>query len=70
MTDEALLIFTKNPDYGKVKTRLAATAGNEKAMQVYKQLVQHTQKITGLYAARKIVFYSDGQSRMMAGIML
>ena len=37
-----ILIFLKAPRPGLVKTRLAKTIGNEKACQVYRQLVQHT----------------------------
>lgn len=56
---QALIIFQKNPVYGKVKTRLAATIGNEKALAIYRQLIQHTYLITHELKADKIVFYSD-----------
>lgn len=56
---QALLIFTKNLVYGEVKTRLAATAGNEVAYQVYKQLLQHTKEITAPILTDKIIFYSN-----------
>lgn len=59
MTKEALLIFTKNPVPGKVKTRLAATVGNVVAFSVYKQLVKHTSVITSGLPVDKFVFYSD-----------
>lgn len=36
--DNALIIFIKNPVLGKVKTRLAATVGDVKAFEVYKEL--------------------------------
>ncbi len=36
-----LIIFTKYPEYGKVKTRLAATIGNGKAMKFYKTCAEH-----------------------------
>lgn len=55
----ALLIFAKNPTLGKVKTRLAATIGNDRALQIYVQLLNHTQSVTNNVAAIKIVFYSD-----------
>ena len=38
----ALLIFIKNPVLGKVKTRLAASIGNEKALKIYYRLLEHT----------------------------
>lgn len=55
----ALIIFTKNPVYGKVKTRLAATIGDVNALQIYKQLIQRTFSITYQLTVYKIVFYSD-----------
>jgi rSAM/selenodomain-associated transferase 1 len=56
---EALLIFAKNPVPGKVKTRLAATIGNERAFAVYKELLQHTAAVTGNLPVNKLLFYSD-----------
>jgi uncharacterized protein len=55
----ALIIFIKNPQLGKVKTRLAATMGNEKALEIYHLLMTHTQKITQNLAAEKYLYYSD-----------
>ena len=37
MMKEALLIFAKNPEYGKVKTRLASTIGDAQALFIYEQ---------------------------------
>lgn len=54
-----LIIFAKNPVLGKVKTRLAATLGNEKALEVYKELLAHTCDISSKVNAQKVVFYSD-----------
>lgn len=34
MNSTALIIFTRNPELGKVKTRLAKAIGNEKALEV------------------------------------
>ncbi len=56
---EALLIFAKNPVAGKVKTRLAATIGNEAALAVYLQLLSYTVGISSEVDADKFVFYSD-----------
>lgn len=55
----ALIIFTKNAEYGKVKTRLAATAGDDKAFEVYHQLIDHTHLITQHFPCNKIVYYAD-----------
>ena len=42
---KALLLFIKNPVLGKVKTRLAASVGNEMALEIYKKLLKHTRSI-------------------------
>ena len=49
----------KNLVYGKVKTRLAATIGHDKAFRIYKELIAHTRFITKELPCTKIVFYSD-----------
>lgn len=56
---EALIIFVRNPVVGKVKTRLAATMGNEKALAVYKFLLAHTKSIIENTNPIKFVFYAD-----------
>lgn len=56
----AIIIFIKNPQLGKVKTRLAATVGNERALEIYHLLMQHTKAITKpLINVDKYLFYSD-----------
>lgn len=57
--NNALLIFVKNAIHGTVKTRLAATLGNEAAMNIYKQLLANTHSVSKNIEADKIVFYSD-----------
>lgn len=59
MKKNLLIIFVKNPELGKVKTRLAATIGEEEALNVYKQLLKHTLQITTALTTDKVVFYSD-----------
>jgi uncharacterized protein len=59
MKKEALLIFTKNPVAGKVKTRLAATIGDEAALSVYRQLLSNTISSTEDLLIAKFVFYSN-----------
>jgi len=59
MSKKALLIFTKNPEAGKVKTRLAATIGNEAALAVYQQLLLHTVSVTAYLPVDKFVYYSN-----------
>ena len=45
---------------GKVKTRLAATMGDDKALSIYQSLLQHTVQITQQLACDLYVFYADG----------
>lgn len=54
-----LMIFVKNPRLGKVKTRLAKTIGNKKALEVYKELLSYTYYITKFIDFDKAVFYSE-----------
>ncbi len=53
-----LLIFTRNPELGKCKTRLAATVGNESALDIYKFLLNHTVSLTKDVNAAKQTWYS------------
>jgi rSAM/selenodomain-associated transferase 1 len=55
----ALIIFIKNPQLGKVKTRLAATVGNEKALEIYSILMAHTQKVSKKVNVEKYLYYTD-----------
>ncbi|MGB0880151.1 MAG: TIGR04282 family arsenosugar biosynthesis glycosyltransferase [Polaribacter sp.] len=53
-----LLIFTRNPALGKVKTRLAKSVGNEIALDIYKFLLRKTKEITENLSCDKAVYYS------------
>lgn len=55
----ALIIFTRNPELGKCKTRLAKTIGNQNALEVYKHLLKHTAKVSKEVNADRFVFYSE-----------
>ena len=54
----ALITFVKKPILGKTKTRLAATIGDEKALEVYIKLLEHTKKVASLTPADLHVFYA------------
>ncbi|MEJ7767172.1 MAG: TIGR04282 family arsenosugar biosynthesis glycosyltransferase [Chitinophagaceae bacterium] len=58
MLKKALIIFVKNPIEGKVKTRLAKTIGNTKALLIYKHLLAHTVLITSGIVCNKFVYYA------------
>lgn len=53
-----LIIFAKNPEKGKVKTRLAQTIGDQKALEVYQELLQVTKSISDPLQVHKQVWYS------------
>jgi uncharacterized protein len=54
-----VLIFTRNPELGKVKTRLAASIGNENTLEIYKFLLNHTKEILLKINTNKRVLYSE-----------
>lgn len=58
MSKNLLLIFTRNPELGKVKTRLAKSLGNEKALEIYKFLLHRTKEVTQQLSCDIAVFYS------------
>lgn len=57
--NELLIIFTKNPEYGKVKTRLAKDIGHKTALEIYEFLLAHSQQITAALKMDKQVYYSS-----------
>lgn len=59
MEENHLIIFVKNPVLGRVKTRLAAGIGNEKALEIYQHLLELTRKVAEQVNCTRHVFYSD-----------
>lgn len=59
MKDKALIVFIKNIQAGKVKTRLAATVGDEMAVKIYQALLERTQEAAQNVEAERFVFYSS-----------
>ena len=53
-----LLIFTRNPELGKAKTRLAKTVGDETALEIYRFLLKKTRDISSKISSDKAVYYS------------
>ncbi|MEM1000797.1 MAG: TIGR04282 family arsenosugar biosynthesis glycosyltransferase [Bacteroidota bacterium] len=53
-----LIVFVKNPELGKVKTRLAATIGDEAALKAYHRMLRHTREIVRQIPAHRFLFYS------------
>ena len=59
MTENVLIIFVKNLIEGQVKTRLAATLGDDTAMDIYKRLLKNAHDKMQSFEVDKIVSYSD-----------
>lgn len=55
----AIILFVRHPEKGKVKTRLAKEIGDDAALQVYQNLLQHTHSVTCNLGCDKFVFYTD-----------
>lgn len=54
-----LIIFYRNPELGKVKSRLAATIGEERALAIYLLMAAHTRSIALLTQVDRMVYYSE-----------
>ena len=63
MNKNLILIFTRNPELGKVKTRLAATIGNKNALEIYEILLNHTNDIVKKIQVARKVYYSEEINR-------
>jgi len=59
MTDRLLIIFVRNPILGQIKTRLAATIGASRTLDIYMKLLRHTAKITSELPVDRVVYYSN-----------
>lgn len=57
--ENALIIFIKNPEKGKVKTRLAASVGDDQALRIYLELLRHTREVASSVDASRFLFYSQ-----------
>lgn len=58
MKDKALIVFIKNPELGRVKTRLAAELGDASALEIYLSLLDHTRKTALSIEAVRYTYYS------------
>jgi uncharacterized protein len=58
-TEYAIIIFVRHPQLGKVKTRLAATLGDKKALAIYKLLLAHTYSLIQNGKLPVYVYYAD-----------
>ena len=59
-TESALIIFLRAPERGKVKTRLAATLGDEAALKIYNELCALTMHLAD-QTEMPVFIYFEGQ---------
>ncbi len=59
MSKNLVMVFTRNPELGKVKTRLAKIIGDKSALSVYNYLLNHTEKTLRNIKCDKAVYYSS-----------
>ena len=58
--DCGLIIFLRLPEKGKVKSRLAQTAGQDKALMIYKALSGITLRLASILSFPVYLFYEGG----------
>lgn len=54
-----LFVFARNPELGKVKTRLARTIGDDGALIIYRALLERVAQVTSQVDASKAIYYSE-----------
>lgn len=59
MSKNLIITFTRNPELGKVKSRLAKGIGEASALKVYKLLLEHTKNVLLELDCDKAVYYSE-----------
>jgi hypothetical protein len=57
--DRLLIVFSKNPVAGHVKTRLAASIGDREALMVYQTLRSLTGQVASRAEVSRAIFYSE-----------
>ena len=59
MSNSLIMVFVRNPELGRVKTRLAKTIGDQAALEIYEILSKRTAKIISEIDSDKLIFYSE-----------
>lgn len=54
-----LIIFVKNPVPGQVKTRIAATTGPERALEIYNILLEKARQLALSFQGERLLCYSN-----------
>jgi rSAM/selenodomain-associated transferase 1 len=57
--NKALIILIRNPQLGRVKTRLAGKIGDKGALKVYTILLEYTRTVASEVQCSRLLFYSD-----------
>ena len=65
-----LIVILKNPVLGKAKTRLAVSIGDEKALEVYRLLCEHTLRVAELADCDVTLFFSDHNEEAIGSVSL
>ncbi|MCB2410281.1 TIGR04282 family arsenosugar biosynthesis glycosyltransferase [Hymenobacter lucidus] len=60
--NQHLLVFARYPELGRVKTRLARTIGDQAALAVYEELLDHTHAVTAALPAHKTVWLAEDKT--------
>ncbi len=58
MKGPLLIVFLRKPELGKVKTRLAASVGAERALAIYEELLRHTLEQAGRLPIQKQAWFT------------
>lgn len=66
---DALIVFIRNPVSGKVKSRLAAEIGEQKATQVYLRLLEETFQLCNARQEDLMVYFSDFIDRSVSPLL-
>jgi uncharacterized protein len=62
---KALIIFLRYPEIGECKTRLAASIGDSNSLEVYKELLYHTNLITNYLKNDIFLFYNKKNTKIL-----
>ncbi len=54
-----LIIFYRNPEFGRVKSRLAVTIGEDRALAIYLYMAAHARTVSSLVSVDRVVYYSS-----------
>jgi len=59
MSEEVLIVFVKNPELGKVKTRLAKSIGDAQALAIYLKLLNSCFELTEAIEHDVVIYYNN-----------